>query len=85
MSTPALEATKSPVQWVPGYFPGEKKPLPRLRMSGAIPLLPLRLHGMGRKNITFETRLIQQVKISFHYLFSFRKHTYVYALLRIVN
>jgi hypothetical protein len=51
MSRPALGPFQPPIQWVPGFLPGSKWPdhdltthlhlVPGLKMSGAMPLLPL--------------------------------------------
>lgn len=60
---PALGFTQPPVQWVPGLFWGVKRagidvdhfrPVQRLRMSGAIPILPpVCLHAVDRENLLF--------------------------------
>jgi len=59
---PTLGFTQPPVQWVPGLFSGVKRagidvdhfrPVQRLRMSGAIPILPLYVFMPWAKKIYF--------------------------------
>ena len=57
-STPALGSRQPSIQWAPGSFPGYMRAgahlVPRLRMSGAVPLYPLYgFKGCTGENITF--------------------------------
>jgi len=76
-SRTTLEPTQLRIQYLPKSLPAQSSnrgrevnnPLhlvPRLRMSGAIPLLrPIRLHDVERENFTFTADLLLQTSSGF--------------------
>ena len=71
--TPAQRSTHAPIQWVPGFLLEGKEvtylhPVPRLRMSGAIPLFPYTPSRRGQEKLNLNPLIL----VRYSYIHAFK-------------